>query len=278
MRDGPVSNSKYALCIGINDYPGIGDGLYGCVNDAEDWAARLDKRGADVVLLLDAEATAVAIRCAIADRLARAVSGDLVVITFSGYGTWLPDVDSSYVDGYAVAGAVPDQRHEALCPHDVLACGPLPDDELFLLLTGREDGVRVVLILDACHCGAIATQSVPRPTPTRRVRFLPPQVFLPADQLPAAARIPARYRGRPRDAAILLTGCRDIEFSYDAVFDNRANGAFTYAAVAALDLLPEEANYRDWMMRIRMILPSQDHPQTPGLQGPQGQLNRPVFR
>ena len=28
---------KFALCIGINDYPGTGSDLSGCVNDANDW-------------------------------------------------------------------------------------------------------------------------------------------------------------------------------------------------------------------------------------------------
>ena len=33
--------AKYALCIGINDYPGTDSDLSGCVNDANDWAAAL---------------------------------------------------------------------------------------------------------------------------------------------------------------------------------------------------------------------------------------------
>ncbi len=33
--------AKNALCIGINDYPGTGSDLAGCVNDANDWAAAL---------------------------------------------------------------------------------------------------------------------------------------------------------------------------------------------------------------------------------------------
>ncbi|MGE5839594.1 MAG: caspase family protein, partial [Deltaproteobacteria bacterium] len=37
--------AKRALCIGINDYPGTGSDLAGCVNDANDWAVLLKKRG-----------------------------------------------------------------------------------------------------------------------------------------------------------------------------------------------------------------------------------------
>ncbi len=33
---------KKALCIGINNYPGISNDLKGCVNDANDWAELLE--------------------------------------------------------------------------------------------------------------------------------------------------------------------------------------------------------------------------------------------
>ena len=39
---------KRALCIGINDYPGTGSDLAGCVNDANDWAEALAGRGFEV--------------------------------------------------------------------------------------------------------------------------------------------------------------------------------------------------------------------------------------
>ena len=36
--------AKYALCIGINNYPGTASDLAGCVNDVDDWAAALEER------------------------------------------------------------------------------------------------------------------------------------------------------------------------------------------------------------------------------------------
>ena len=36
---------RTALCIGINDYPGTGSDLAGCVNDAQDWGSSLDQVG-----------------------------------------------------------------------------------------------------------------------------------------------------------------------------------------------------------------------------------------
>ncbi|HKZ01913.1 MAG TPA: caspase family protein, partial [Pyrinomonadaceae bacterium] len=113
--------AKYALCIGINDYPGTGSDLAGCVNDANDWASEFRKRDFDVRLLLDSQATGKGMRAAIKQTIARAAPGDLVVIQFSGHGSFVPDED----------GDEPDGTDECLCPHDIEKNGPITDDELF---------------------------------------------------------------------------------------------------------------------------------------------------
>jgi len=258
---------KFALCIGINDYPGTSSDLNGCVNDANDWAAELGKRDFDVRLLLDAEATGEAMRAGIRERLAAAGSGDVVVITYSGHGTWVPDRD----------GDEPDRRDEALCPHDISTNGPLLDDELFDLFSERRRGTRVVLVSDSCHSGSVTRYAPAMGSGSRRIRFLAPGVFLSERDEAAARRIPRAYRGRPRHAALLLSGCQDIEYSYDANFAGRANGAFTYVALTALRQLPDGASYRDWMAAICAALPSQDYPQQPGLQGTSAQKRWPLL-
>jgi len=252
-----VTPVKYALCIGINDYPGTGSDLAGCVNDAHDWADELAKRDFEVDVLLDGAATGDALREGIRTRLDAARSGDVVTITYSGHGTWVPDRD----------GDEPDRRDEALCPYDIRTRGPLLDDELFELFSDRARGVRVVLVSDSCHSGTVSRYAPPTRDDAGRVRFLPPGVFLSEAEARSARRLPRVYRGRPRHAALLLSGCQDVEYSYDAVFDGRPNGAFTYVALAALRRLPEGATYRAWMAEICKALPSQDYPQQPGLQG-----------
>ena len=112
--------AKNALCIGINDYPGTGSDLAGCVNDAQDWRATLESRGYEVQMLLDAEASKAAMSDAIAGLIDQAVAGDTLVITYSGHGTWVPDTSDDETDA----------RDEALCPHDIRTAGPLLDDEL----------------------------------------------------------------------------------------------------------------------------------------------------
>jgi hypothetical protein len=260
--------SKLALCVGINDYPGTGSDLSGCVNDANDWAETLRGRGFSVGQLLDAEATGDAIRAGMRGLLDQAGSGDVVVITYSGHGTWVPDQD----------GDEPDGRDEALCPYDIRTAGPLLDDELFTIFSERARGTRVVLISDSCHSGTVARLApATSGTSDRLVRFLPPAHFLAKEEIEVARRIPRVYRGRPRQSALLLAGCQDIEYSYDAVFGGRPNGAFTYVALAALRSLPAEATYRDWMAAIAAKLPSVDYPQTPGLSGSSTQKRWPAL-
>jgi hypothetical protein len=95
--------------------------------------------------------------------------GDVVVITYSGHGTWVPDSD----------GDEPDRRDEALCPWDVREKGPLLDDNLFEIFSERERGVRLVMISDSCHSGTVA-RFAPHPLNSQRdrTRFLAPATFL----------------------------------------------------------------------------------------------------
>ena len=258
---------KRALCIGINDYPGTGSDLSGCVNDAEDWAEELTKRGFEVEMMRDAHATGAAMRAAMARLLRSAGSGDTVVITYSGHGTWVRDTD----------GDEPDGRDEALVPYDIADKGPLLDDELYDILCDRARGVRAVMISDSCHSGTVARFAPSTRTDADKVKFLPPAVFLTPEETERAARIPRVTAGRPRHAALLMSGCADIEFSYDAHFDGRPNGAFTYFALRTLRELPPGATYRDWSRAIARALPSQDYPQTPGIDGSRSQKAWPVL-
>lgn len=259
--------SKTALCIGINNYPGTGSDLSGCVNDANDWSAALTQRGFTVKKLLDAKATGANMRTGIGQLVSSAVSGDLVVIQYSGHGSYVPDTD----------GDEPDGVDEVLCPHDIDSRGPLTDDELFDLFSARKPGVKVVMISDSCHSGSV-TKFAPIDTPPtirgraairRKVKFLPPQAFLGRRELAMLGAKRSYRRASPpgRYASLLMAGCQDTEYSYDAYFNNRPNGAFTFVALRALKNLPATATYSRWQQLIRRSLPSQQYPQAPNLFG-----------
>jgi hypothetical protein len=250
---------KYALCIGINDYPGTQNDLAGCVNDADDWSAELAARGFAVTKLLDRAATKAGMVRAMREVLGRARDGDTVVITYSGHGSWTADEDGDEADG----------RDEALCPWN-LEDGLLLDDELHALFAERAPGVRLTFVSDSCHSGTVARSA---PTAAPRARYMPPAAFVRDEaRLGALARAEGRAAaGKPRGGALLLAGCQDAEYSYDAVFGKRANGAFTRAALDALKKLPQGVSYETWFAEIRKSLPSREYPQRPNLVGTDSQ-------
>lgn len=258
---------KLALCIGINDYPGTGSDLSGCVNDANDWAKLLSQKGFTVAKLVDKEATGKNIRESLKAMIAQAVKGDSIFIQYSGHGTYIPDKDGDESDG----------TDECLCPYDLYTKGPISDDELNDLFTSKKNGVKIVFFSDSCHSGTV-TRFAPITTPptttgknapVRKVKFLPPANFLSQRDLNKLGTIRTFRRSSPpgRYGSLLMSGCQDTEYSYDAFFQNRPNGAFTFVALQALKNLKASATYQDWYKAIRKILPSQQYPQSPNLYG-----------
>ncbi len=260
--------AKRALCIGINDYPGTGMDLAGCVNDAKDWAALLRAKGFEVSTLLDNKATLKGMRAAISDIVDGAKSGDTVIVQYSGHGTFIEDKDGDDGDG----------TDECLCPYDIVRNGPLTDDDLHDIYDSGVRGAKIIMISDSCHSGTVS-KFAPISTPAamagaralrRRVRFLPPEAFLSAR---AVARLGKGIRGMHRSdppgrhASLLMAGCQDTEYSYDAYFNGRPNGAFSYVAMRALKNTPANATYRQWFDKVKKGLPSQQYPQTPNLYG-----------
>jgi hypothetical protein len=268
--------AKHALCIGINNYPGTHMDLSGCVNDAKDWSAELASRGFKVTQLIDSAATKAAMVDGFKTVIGEAAGGDTVVITFSGHGTYVPDLNGDEIDGL----------DEALCPHDIqTGGGALLDDEVHTLFAARKPGVRLVLISDSCHSGTVTraaldpdvTDDVPRP------RFLPMGNWMPADQLPRGSSGKPLTSVRVTSGAspfasamdrgasdLLLAGCKEGPnfFSYDARIQGRPTGAFTYYALKTLKILPAGATYADWHAAITpKYLPSVTYPQSPQIVG-----------
>jgi len=275
--------AKTALCIGINNYPGTANDLRGCVNDANDWAGALENRGFTVRKLLDSQATKAAMVDGFRQLINAARAGDTVAITFSGHGTLAPDSSGDEIDGY----------DEALCPYDIQQGQVFLDDEIHELFAQRAIGVRLILLSDSCHSGTVTRNapSDPDADGAPRIRFLPLASWLPEDEWPRGAggrpltTLPVQQVFSPfaqlisPSGDVLMAGCEEgpDHFSYDATFNNRCNGAFTYYALRALTTLPAGATYRDWHTAIRRSLPSTNYPQKPQLVGGRSILTSPVL-
>lgn len=258
-----MAKQKRALCVGINDYPGTQSDLSGCVNDAKDWRAALESRGYKVTTLLDGQATRKNVLNALRTLIASGRSGDKLCFTFSGHGSWIPDAN----------GDESDQRDEMLCPHDIGKNQYLLDDDLAEVFGKKANGVNLYFISDSCHSGTVsrfapplfpdAAALLPKP------RFLPPAAFLKGKMLKKSEMIANLTAGKTaakqKYSALLMAGCLDVQFSYDANFNGKANGAFTFFALQELAKKPQTP--RQWMLGVRKRLPTSVYPQTPQLYG-----------
>jgi hypothetical protein len=247
---------KSAVCIGINNYPGIFNDLKGCVNDAKDWSELLTGLGFDVSLMLDSQATRQNVKAALQGLVNGTNAGDIAVFTYSGHGTQVLDASSDEGDPY----------DEAMSVYD----GTIVDDELRAILKGIHPQATLVVISDSCFSGSVtrvAALAAQRYTP----RFIPPA-------LSTAGRVARRPFLLPEAdmPEILITGCSDSEYSYDAEFDGRPNGAMT---ALALRVIRQNLNatYREFYAGLRALLPSSEYPQTPQLEGSDVNKDRRLF-
>jgi len=263
---------KNSLHIGINNYPGTGMDLSGCVNDANDWQNTLKDKGFKTKIILDSECTKANVIDAIQELIDNTGPDDIGVITYSGHGTWVPDVSGDESDG----------RDEALALYDVKTAGPLLDDTLVEIFRTRGYSARIIFISDSCHSGTVS-RSVnfldEEGSDTSIPRYMPPEVFLDDDMLFHAKKVEnIKPICPPESPALLMSGCKDTEYSYDARFKGKPNGAFTYVALKELKELSADDTYQIWFQKIKKTLPHQRYPQTPQLQATKSQKNWKIFQ
>ncbi|RPH99177.1 MAG: caspase family protein [Calditrichaeota bacterium] len=242
---------KKALCIGINNYPGTANDLNGCLNDANDWQKKLQSFGFETQMLLDSQATRSAITGAFDQLLTSAQAGDVVVFSYSGHGTSVKDTNNDEVDGY----------DEALYVYD----GILLDDQLRQILKKTAAGVHVVVIADSCFSGTVTRIAADSKAKAKYVQ---------TEAVPPGARVIKSFLSEEDMVEILLSGCSNTEYSYDAYINGRYNGAFT---ANALSVLLQGQTYSQFFTELRKLLPSSSYPQTPQLEGKSTSKARKIF-
>ena len=269
--------AKKAFCVGINDYPYDGSDLNGCVNDARAWAEVLmshyDFPRTDVKLITDAEATKAHMIAGIKDLLTGTKSGDVLVFTNSSHGTYIADT----------SGDEP-SYDEAMCPYDV-ADAVLVDDELRELFAELPQGVRLTVISDSCFSGTVTRAIVSEVLPgllktpdDRRVRFLNPA-------LRGGTVLPNPWKAQPKRQKyaeskmreVLLSGCTDKEYSYDALIGGVYHGAMTYYALQAIRQANYQITYAQLYSRLTYLLDEAGYPQHPQLEGRSQNRKRQIF-
>src|SRR3972149_2330925 len=166
-----------ALTTGLNavspaHYGGWSGELNACEADAEDMAEIAKSKGFDVKTLLTKEAT----RTNVIDGINKAAStlkaGDIFMLSYSGHGGQLPDLNSDE----------PDAQDETWCLYN----GEFVDDELYALFGKFARGIRILVFSDSCHSGTVVKLAYYQGTASVRssgissqavrYRFMPPDV------------------------------------------------------------------------------------------------------
>lgn len=139
-----------SLHLGLNvlnhnsgHYPIGWDGtLKSCRNDALAMKKISSHLGYETNILLDAEASVVNVLGKIREAAKALVSGDIFLFTASCHGTRLPNQGDD---------AEIDRQDDAICLFD----RPLLDDELAFEWSFFKEGVRILMVIDACHSGTV---------------------------------------------------------------------------------------------------------------------------
>ena len=270
--------TKKALAIGINDYPYDGSDLNGCVNDAKAWADLLISHygfpSSSVKLLLDAQATKANIMAALKNILAGVKSGDVLVFTNSSHGTYVEDKSGDE-----------EMYDEALCPYDC-ADNLIIDDELRELFANLAKGVSLTVISDSCFSGTVTRAAVSEVIPglktpdDRRVRFLNPAMMgrkVLENPWKAKPKGKTKYpESKMKD--VLLSGCTDKEYSYDARIGGAYHGAMTYYALQAIQEANYQMTFQQLHTRLLNLLDDGGYPQHPQLEGKKTNKNKQMFK
>ena len=255
---------KKALCMGINKYRMFP--LRGCVNDAYDLSEMLENQYKfnHVVTMYDDYVTSNSIKEQI-NKLILDPVPDMLVITYSGHGSTVLDMDGDEEDG----------KDETWYLMD----GNFKDDDIKKMLAGIPEKTQVIVFSDSCHSGTVCRSFLNTMNDLSFVsipKYIPPQDNMDAIKL-ALTPIKKAVFVPINDKQVLLSGCASSEFSYDANINGRANGAFTAFAIQVLMEQPS-ITYKEFTEKLSKYLPCSQYPQTPQIECSNEMKDKKMFK
>ena len=171
-----------------------------------------------------------------------------------------------------------------MCPYDV-GDEVLRDDELRELFSDLPKGVHLTVISDSCFSGTVTRaalrDNIPglRTPDDRRVRFLSPALRggkVLANPWKARTRRSQKYP-ESKMKEMLLSGCTDREYSYDALIGGVYHGAMTYFALEAIRSANYRLTYAQLHARLSDLIEDGGYPQHPQLEGSEAHKRRQIF-
>jgi metacaspase-1 len=249
-----------ALTIGLNavdpnHYGGWSGELNACEADAEDMSslAKLE-----VTTLLTQNATRARVIAELTKAAKQLKSGDFFLLTYSGHGGQLPDLNSDEDDA----------KDETWCLYD----GQLVDDELYSYLSQFGKGVRILVFSDSCHSGTVVKLAFYGASPARtaamaggsvKFRNMPPGAVLRTyrenkafyDKILKSSKL-KNSDSKVKASVLLISGCQDNQLSADGDF----NGLFTSNLLHVWNNGKFKGNYRAFHKAIVNRMPPDQTP------------------
>lgn len=261
--------------IGVNQldkkhYAGWDGKLVSCGFDAADMAAIAKSRGIKHHTLATREATRANVLAAIRAAARQTPSGGSFLLTFSGHGGQVQDVNGDEMDA----------KDETWCLYD----GQLIDDELHFELRRFPEGARILVIADCAACGTVERTFAPDPDPPpagQRSKLLP---YLIAERTSVIhekfyseiqRKVPRSLADSDSGPAIVLISACQVN---QTAIDGKDNGAFT----ARLRQVWNEGSFDGCLAKFHAVITAgMPSTQSPGLRaiGPATDfLAQPPFR
>lgn len=150
-----------SIHIGLNHvdpdaYDGWDGELFGCLNDANDMCAIAEANGFMATSLQESEATSSAVIAEIGRCARELTCGDILLVSYSGHGGQVADVETDEEDGFDETWVLWDRQ--------------VVDDELGALWAQFAAGVRIVVFSDSCHSGTVLRALYTPPPPAAQAR------------------------------------------------------------------------------------------------------------
>ena len=258
-----------SLHVGLNrvdpvHYVGWKGELVACENDARDMEAIARSQGFVTQSLLTRSATSTSLLGIIEKAAKELVEGDIFLLTYSGHGGQINDVDNQEPDGLDETWVLYDRE--------------LVDDELYAIWSLFRPGVRICVLSDSCHSGIATKEMFMNPGPylprlearvrastgeNLRPKFLPPEVQAKIYKERGGAlydtirkKTPRRERVTLECSAILISACQDNQVA----MDGRKSGVFTEALLRVWDKGRFAGGYHHFRNAIADAMPPTQSP------------------
>lgn len=286
---------RWALLIGINDYPKLAPKyqLTGCLNDVNAIEELLTgeqfcfPRQNVLKLISPADsATTLPTRKNIIRAFQTHLvenegikAGDIIVIYYSGHGSYIPDLHQDEEDGYDETLVPCDSGPDRSNPDQVR---DISDDELALMLDKLAERTQNInLFFDSCHSGTITRdlQDAEAEHAQGQARWLPPATCAVPTQIGLPVQRGTRSIGPGgwlplSDGYVVISACHATERAREDNFwvsfmppKLKRHGVLTHFLLKALEDVGLETTYFDIWDQVRAAVTRKNRWQNPQLEG-----------